>query len=96
MGDARAKAAFDDANRTVTTYRYNGEALGLQDKPVLGLLVPDSVGKRVVIDSKQHPFRRLLSQVDPWTNKSSVERHKIEYLIKGLDPRRKLGVRVEK
>jgi hypothetical protein len=83
---AATDAAFAKAATNVTAFRFNGDFLGLQDRPIAGLLAPDTVGTKTTIDSVEHPFKPLRSNLGNPTDPSSVERHKIERLIKALDP----------
>jgi hypothetical protein len=89
----KAKAATENAKNNVTTFRYKGEFLGLQDRSVAGALLPNSVGKRITIDSKQHPYMPVLSNIRGRKVVGSAKRHKIEYLIKALDPAQNLEVK---
>ncbi len=83
-----AETALRDV-KNVTSFRYNGEALGLQDKPIAGFLLPNSVGKKITIDSKQHPYKPVRSNI-PGGDPGSFDRHDIERLIKALDPEKPL------
>ncbi len=92
----KANAALENAKNNITAFRYQGEFLGLQDKLVAGALLPNLVGKRITTDSRQHPYRPVFSNIGGRRVEGSIDRHKIDKLIRALDPAQALETKVKK
>lgn len=81
-------AAIKKANDNVTGFRYKGEVLGIQDNPIIGLGLPNTLGKIITIDSKQHSYKPFRDNIPFSKAHGSIDRHSIDNLIKALDPKR--------